>query len=145
MLVYSFNWTNHCLYIHGTGQIIAYIFIELDKSLLVYSCTWTNHCFYICSKCPTQTHINPGTTEILLTFNVNTRLQWTINTTGRNLQLLCFNEGQLWMSTGTQDLNLSMSQLFHNPHGYNPLNYHCHYHWTWSHKLSISIVSLMIV
>ena len=43
-------------------------------------------------------------------------------TTGRDLQLVCFNEDQLSMSTGTQSLNQSMSQPGHDPHGYNPVN-----------------------
>ena len=42
------------------------------------------------------------------------------------------------MLTGTQALNRSMSQLGHNPHSYNPVNYQCHYHWARSRKLSMS-------
>ena len=117
------------------------------------------------------TRIYPGTSQIHLTINVNTRLQsdelstplplgaifnsyvsartsyqsqqghqllinqwfnqdtihtatihWIINTTtpGYDFKLSCFNKDQLSMSTGTQALNWSISQLRHNPHSYNP-------------------------
>ena len=36
------------------------------------------------------------------------------------------------MSTVTQALNRSMSQLGHDPHGYNPVNYQHQYHWAQS-------------
>ena len=48
----------------------------------------------------------------------------------RDLQLLCFNEGQVM--NDKQALNRSTSQLGHDPHGYNPVNYQRHYHWAGS-------------
>ena len=50
----------------------------------------------------------------------------------RSSTFLCFNEGQLWMSTETQALNQSISQLGHYPHGYDPVNYQRHYNRAWS-------------
>ena len=102
-----------------------------------FSLTVSRTCFY------------PGTTQILLSFNVNTRhtIPWPTNatTTGRDLKLVCFYEGQLWMSTETQALNRSMSQLGHNPHSYNPVNYQRHYHWARSRKLSMSTYTATIL
>ena len=39
---------------------------------------------------------------------------------------------------------LHQSQPGHNPHGYNPVDYKRHYHWAWSHYLSVLIQTLAI-
>ena len=41
------------------------------------------------------------------------------------------------MSIKTLAIDRSMPQLGHNPHGYNLMNYQCHYYWVRSGKLSI--------
>ena len=51
----------------------------------------------------------------------HTAITWTINATknGRNLQLIHLEQG-------------------HDPHSNNPVNYQRHFHWAWSHKISMT-------